>query len=222
MLNDQTITVTTQPNTEAIEIAVSNYMTEANAFAVVDTASFQEANARRAAAKSLKKQIEDTFDPILKTQRAALDETRAQRDKHLVPVSNAETTYKTKMGVWQRAEEKRIADEQEVERKRQQRRSDEARLAAAVQAAQEGDATKATAILETPYVVPPPPPPPMPKARGFYPRKGWTFVIENAALLPREYLVPDEVKIGGVVRAMKGYTRIPGVRAFEVDIDVSR
>ena len=33
--------------------------------------------------------------------------------------------------------------------------------------------------------------------------------------IPAAYLVPDMVKIGAVVRAMKGTTNIPGVEAYE-------
>ena len=52
----------------------------------------------------------------------------------------------------------------------------------------------------------------VPKVKGTSSRKTYSFVIENVALLPREYMMPDEKKIGGVVRAMKDTTNIPGVR----------
>lgn len=48
-------------------------------------------------------------------------------------------------------------------------------------------------------------------------RKSWGFEIVGAELLPREYLTPDLVKIGGVVRAMgpEAEKGIPGIRVFE-------
>jgi len=36
-------------------------------------------------------------------------------------------------------------------------------------------------------------------------------------LIPREYLIPDEVKIGGVVRATKGSIQIPGIEIYSED-----
>ena len=45
-------------------------------------------------------------------------------------------------------------------------------------------------------------------------RDEWTYEITDATLLPLEYLMPDEKRIGGVVRAMRGATAIPGVRVF--------
>jgi len=61
---------------------------------------------------------------------------------------------------------------------------------------------------------------PAPVATGLSLRKVWKFRIKDAALLPREYLIPDEVKIGRVVRALKGDAKIPGVSVYSED-DVS-
>lgn len=42
-------------------------------------------------------------------------------------------------------------------------------------------------------------------------RETWTFQITDESLLPREYLKPDEGKIRGVVKALRGSCNIPGV-----------
>jgi hypothetical protein len=42
----------------------------------------------------------------------------------------------------------------------------------------------------------------------------WVFEIVDPEAVPREFLCPDEAKIGGVVAAMKDKTDIPGVRAW--------
>jgi hypothetical protein len=46
-------------------------------------------------------------------------------------------------------------------------------------------------------------------------RPAWKFKIIDAGKIPREYMFLDEVKIGQIVRAMKGQTNIPGVTAYE-------
>ncbi len=61
-----------------------------------------------------------------------------------------------------------------------------------------------------------------PKVAGISTRKQWCFRITDAALVPREYLVIDEKKIGGVVRALKDAANIPGVEAYEEDVIASR
>jgi colicin import membrane protein len=61
-----------------------------------------------------------------------------------------------------------------------------------------------------------------PKVSGISTRKLWAFRITDPALIPREYLLIDEQKIGGVVRALKDATNIPGVEAYQKDSLASR
>lgn len=42
----------------------------------------------------------------------------------------------------------------------------------------------------------------------------WKFTIIDEKLITREWLTPDEKKIGEWVRTMKGETKIPGVEVF--------
>lgn len=53
-----------------------------------------------------------------------------------------------------------------------------------------------------------------PKIAGQSVREVWCFQIEDAALIPREYLMPDEKKIRGFVNSMKADARVPGVRIW--------
>jgi hypothetical protein len=54
-----------------------------------------------------------------------------------------------------------------------------------------------------------------PKVGGISIPKVWTFEITDEDLIPREYLDISEVRIRKVVNALKGDTKIPGVRVFE-------
>jgi phage protein D len=49
---------------------------------------------------------------------------------------------------------------------------------------------------------------------GLAMRDNWTFEIVDNTLVPRDYMLVDEVKIGKVVRAASGKIEIPGVRIF--------
>lgn len=53
-----------------------------------------------------------------------------------------------------------------------------------------------------------------PKVSGQSLREVWLFVIEDPALLPREYTTADEQKIRRYVNAMKADARIAGVRIY--------
>lgn len=63
---------------------------------------------------------------------------------------------------------------------------------------------------------------PAPTTKGISTRQDWDFEIMNAAAIPREYLIVDEVKVRQIVRAMKGETNIPGIRVFPKTIVTQR
>ena len=93
------------------------------------------------------------------------------------------------------------------------RAAEAAKLRAAAEAREAAAATKAEGIRErAASVVAPLVVADIPKVAGQSVRETWGFVITDAALLPREYTMPDEKKIGAVVRALKGQTNIPGVK----------
>ena len=53
-----------------------------------------------------------------------------------------------------------------------------------------------------------------PKVTGMATREEWLYEITDPTLVPREYLVVDEAKIGKITRALKADTNIPGVRVY--------
>lgn len=56
------------------------------------------------------------------------------------------------------------------------------------------------------------------KLAGVSTRQEWDFEVTDPAAIPREYLVIDEKKIRGVVKALKADANIPGVRVFARDV----
>jgi len=78
-----------------------------------------------------------------------------------------------------------------------------------------GQAAEAKQVARQPLVVPPVVASvERPKLDRINLTERWSFRVVDAALIPREWLVPDLVKIGKVVRALQGETRIPGIEAF--------
>lgn len=53
-----------------------------------------------------------------------------------------------------------------------------------------------------------------PKVAGVSMREVWKFEVTDESLVPREYLSVDEKKIRAVVNALKGGTKIAGVRVY--------
>ena len=139
-----------------------------------------------------------------------------QQKKTEAPLVEAEGILKTQIKSYidevervRREEERRL---QEIARKEEEER----RLAEALQAEAEGNKEEAEAILEEPAYIP------MPTVKADIPkvdnrlfRKVWKFKIVDIKKIPIQYLMPDMVKIGGVVRAMKDKTDIPGIQIYE-------
>ena len=53
-------------------------------------------------------------------------------------------------------------------------------------------------------------------------RTDWKAEIVDEAKLPREYLMPDVIKINAVVKAQRGTIQIPGVRIYTEEVPVVR
>jgi hypothetical protein len=180
---------------------------------------------------ALRKEIDSTFDPIIQKAYQTHKEALAQKKRFTEPLEKVETLIRRRIGTWQ-AEQERIRRQQEEEERRrrlaeaeaeQRRIAEERALAEAAKAEADGDKETAELYLK-PEVIETFKPPLMvepvilpeaaPKVEGISGRQVWKFRIINQALIPREYLIPDEKKIGQIVRAMKGETRIPGVEAY--------
>jgi DNA repair ATPase RecN len=166
--------------------------------------------------KSVMKQVDESFDPIIQKAHQAHKEAVAQKKKIYEPLENVSKHVKRVMSDYD-AEQERIrkAEEsrlQEIARKEEEER----KLAEAIAAEQSGDKQEAEAIInEEIYVAPVVVKKEVPKVQGMSFRTIWKFRIIDEKKIPREYLTPDSVKIGGVVRSLKKATNIPGVQVYE-------
>jgi tetrahydromethanopterin S-methyltransferase subunit H len=158
--------------------------------------------------------IKAGYDPLIADAHTAHKNAIAMRDKFLAPVEAATKRVKSLMAAWDAAQERaRKAEQARLEAEARQVEQDR-KLAEAVIVATT-DPTAADAILEEPIMVAPVIiPKAVPKVEGIVYREVWKFRIINPDLIPREYMVPDEKAIGGIVRALKGQTRIPGIEAY--------
>ena len=145
---------------------------------------------------------------------------------HETPLAEAEAILKRGLITYD-TEQERIRREEERRLQALARQQEEARqLAEAAdlerQANEATDITEAyqirreaEALLDAPVVAP------VvvlerstPKVSGINYREVWRFRVVDPTKIPREYLAVDEQKIGGVVRAMKGATAIPGIEVY--------
>ena len=214
---------------EEIRQEVMSIPEQAKMILVRDAESMAKGNEFFLVIKGIRKKINDTFDPIISKAHEAHKEAINQKKKVEEPLIVAEkwlnaqmTTYKQEQDRIREAEEQRlriIAYEEEMQRRKlaEDQRLAEAASLEASGAKEEAEQVMAEVLqeMEAPVIVAPPPPSiPKVETRGMATQTTWTFEITNASLIPREYLTIDMVKIGGVVRALKANTNIPGIKAI--------
>ena len=131
-------------------------------------------------------------------------------------LEEARKSGKRKMMDFEDDQERKRQDEERRLQAEAKKKADDEALAAAEAAEKQGEHEAAAAIISDPVAVPVVVVPKQEiKAAGHSRRMVPKFRIANASLIPRQYLKPDEVAIGGVIRALRGAANIPGVEYYE-------
>lgn len=206
---------------QEIEKEAHGHLAQAKSFQIIDQQSYEDAAGRKKALSEFKKRVLEVFDPIVKKSHAAWKEAVAQRDKHVNPVEECETIYRDKAKAYER-EQQRI--QEEAQRKAREEAERQAKLEReriekeAEKALDKGDLKQAESLLNQSETVIPEVsiiPPSINRVKGLGIRTVWKFRIVDVKKIPLEYMIPDEVKIGKVVRALNKETNIPGIEVYE-------
>lgn len=165
--------------------------------------------------KTMRKRIADVFGPIVQAAFAAHKVAKGKQTEAEAPLDLAEGHLKRLICNYNE-EQDRIRQEQQRQAEASARKAEEDRILSEAHAAEAaGDKEEAQAIIEQPVQAP------VvvvksttPKLEGVSFRDNWTFQITDEKAIPREYLMVNEQAIRAVVKAMKGGTNIPGIRAY--------
>ncbi len=126
----------------------------------------------------------------------------------LTPLEDADHITRSKILSYREAQERKAKEAAEINRQKEELARREAAF----------NGTGEVTIDTTPVTVPPPPPAHVRTEVGTLgTQQNWKFEVVDFALLPNEYKMADEVKIGKVVRATKGSVAIPGVKMWPED-----
>lgn len=168
---------------------------------------------------SRRKRIEEWFrspiDLAFKAHRALTQ----RRSDAVARFAEPERIAVEKLKAWNEEQTRLRREAEQIAERERQRLMEEQRLADAIEAEKAGDAERAERIVEgrTPQPVPHVPvavAPPQ-KVAGVSFVKGWGYRIVDAKKLLREYLMPDERRIAGVIKSLGDAAVIPGVEVFE-------
>jgi hypothetical protein len=212
--------------TTPVEEKALTIVDQAKAVTVTDAQTYTAAGSLWKAIGDMIKEVEATFGPICDGAHKAWKTAVAKRDGFVNPLKEAQKSVKGLMSAYDTEQERLRREEQARLEAIARKEEEERRLAEAIAAEEAMKAQGATreevaqetaAILETPVTVAPVV---LPKAtpklqNGPIYRTIWKARIVNEALIPRQYMTPDLVKINGVVRSLKGAANIPGVQSYE-------
>jgi len=218
----------------ALEKRVVDAHAEAMTIIIHDQESLTRANEKSLGLKALIKFIDDTFKPLYDADRAKAALTKETWDSFRIPpdtdyrrIKSDIGTFVVEQGRLKREAEHRVwlAEQEKIKLDADRKRIEEEAIRKAAEAELKGDNEKAAAILEkavakeeklsakieeaatvAAYV-----PPPV-KTVGISTREDWDIELLDINLVPRDYLMFDEVKARKVIRASKGTIQIPGVK----------
>ncbi len=201
-------------DTTDIEIKAVSITDQAHALVIRNDDEFRKGSEVLLIIKDALKELESTFGPIKKKAHETWKEIVAQEKRHEEPLLAAERVIKQKIGAYTVEQERKRREEEARLLIEAKKREEETLLSLAIEAEKQGQKQEAEAILETPTFVPPPIVPATPKITGVSTRIAWKFRITDPNAVPRQYLVPDEKAIAGVVRSLGERTNIPGVQVY--------
>lgn len=200
-----------------VEKLVPAVVAQANSITVVDADEYEMACSFLSMISTRKKQVGETFDPIVQKAHAAWKESIAQREKFLRPLDQAEVDVKRKVTVWRLDEERKRREEEDRLAAEAKREAEDRAIAEAEALKANGEHELADMVLQEAAEAPPPvvvAPSTVPKQDGIAKKTTWKFRIVNETLVPREYMSVDGVKIGAIVRTQKQLTKIPGIQVY--------
>lgn len=177
--------------------------------------------------KTVQKMIDDKFDPILKKQRAAMEEVRALKSELRRIPDEAEAAVKQAMAAY--AEKMRRQREEEERRKYEEARAkaEEERRRLLEEARKKRDREEVKRLKEEPVAVAPVEVKrPTPKLDGIKTYQTWSAEVTDVSTLikavadgkaDQSLLLPNATRLNSLARELKSELSIPGVKAVSTE-----
>lgn len=195
--------------------AAQQFLTMMEGVTITDDMSYEEANSLLLKLNSKEDEIEKQRKTLKDPINQAANAVQSLFNPPLHLLQRARTIIKGKISAYATAQEnKRRAEATKAEELR--RKEQEKLLAQAKAAENRGNVIKAQELEHRAITTVAAPVTSLapPKVSGVRLVETWLYEISDPSKIPREYLCPDLSKIAGVVKAMKGDSKIDGVRVW--------
>jgi hypothetical protein len=213
------------PDTQKIDQKAMSAVEFSNEISIVNNELYEIAAEYLLGLKALENEIEETFDPVVKSTYGAWKAALAAKAKHFGPVDEAMKIIKSKMGTYQVEAEKKARIEQEQLKRLAIEEDEKDRAAQAEALIVAGRPEEALLLLEGEQEAPPVvlQPSGAPRAEGIQTREVWKGEVTNfealvkavaAGTAPLALLEPCQSKINGMVKMLGKELKIPGIRVY--------
>ena len=184
---------------------------------ITDASMYAAGGERLKELSAAEKRIEDMRKSLKAPILAAGKAIDAFFNAPLDRIINARNSIKRSLLTYQQEEERKRreieARAQEEARKAAEKLQKQADAAAAKGKTEKAEALQqAAASVIVPVIVPT-----VQRLAGVSNRLTWHYEVTDVSKLPREWMSPDDKKLGAYVRSMKSETNIPGVRVYSKD-----
>ena len=198
-----------------IENEVILKRSDALSLTVVSNETYSQAGELLVMHKGLKKRIEDYFKPLKDAGYKAWKAICNRENEEIEKLQPALKHLNAELVKWNNEQERIRKAEEDRLRWEAEKAEEERRLANALQAEKEGKKVEAEEILSEPVYVPPPiVEKTVPKINGQTMTTNWKWRLKDINLVPRQYLITNDVAINQVVRALKDKTNISGIEIY--------
>jgi len=205
--NVTTAIINISPQTDAAVISLQAEVTSLLKYAesrlIAGDADVKSATEDLSLLAKLKKAVADKRKDWLTPIKEKLDAVDSIFKSLSLPLEQADRITRTKILAYRQEQERKAREAEEINRLRMEAARKEMEL--------KGELTESVNLVEA---VPEPPKTVRTDVGNLGTAQIWKFEVVDFALLPNEYKMADEVKIGKVVRATKGSIAIPGVRMW--------
>jgi len=195
-------------NEVALRQDVDQILAKMEQLAITNDNEFQETAEFLQGIKGKQKEVKDNFEPRRAKAEAEKQKVLAEINSYKRPLEKAEIIVKKKLGEY-RVEQEQKRREEEQKQLAELKAQEEERLL------NEAEANGDESILDDEIMVAKPTlETEIPKMAGISFTEVWHFEIVDVKQIPGDYMMPDERKIQGVVKALKDKTSIPGIRVY--------
>jgi len=191
---------------------------EAKSITITSAESYLEASTFLKQIKGIKDKVLAFFGPMKAKAHESHQTIVHEEKKALAPIADAEKLVKGCMIKYTQEQDRIRQKEQERLRKIEEEKQQQELVDEAINLMEKGaKEAEVVALVTKPLpdiYIPPPTTKAAPKVSGISYRDVWKFEVVDKRLLPNEYLMADEARIGQVVRSLKGETTIPGIKIW--------